>query len=396
MPGTLALDAKSKSAYSIRVLDQRSMWPTSVDRALAQLGWRRLRKLSLSLRSTLQSSEADRRVRSVNPDEQHAGDWNADSRQQRLGPDLVSRIDKALSAHEDGNHTEAVVEAARSLELMIKRVLKEWEIPPDSRATLGQLIGGLRKRVPEKDPLLERLGEFNSIRNRIHDKDARPSKLGEVFEGDSLHCLNSLALIVEWCREVLGHDQADTASDLFPIFLSVGGPHRLEQAQFLQNLRSEMRRLGVQLRWLTQDDYSPDRPFDQLVETMKECAAALVVGLERSHAYTVFERERSERQKIHLDQYIPTAWNQIEGAMASAMGLPLLILCENRLAREGIFEANNHRHQIREFYLATEARGLSEALRGFVTGWVQHVRLSVPAEPQKGVANGIDPHIPSD
>src|SRR3954465_2422777 len=88
-----------------------------------------------------------------------------------LGPDLVSRIDKALSAHEDGNHTEAVVEAERSLELLIKRILKEWEIPPDPRATLGQLSGGLGKRVPEKHPLLERLGEFNSIRNRIHDKD---------------------------------------------------------------------------------------------------------------------------------------------------------------------------------------------------------------------------------
>jgi len=65
------------------------------------------------------------------------------------------------------------------------------------------------------------------------------------------------------------------------------------------------------------------------------------VGLERSHAYTVFERERSERQKIHLDQYIPTAWNQIEAAMAYGRGLPLLVLVDQQLRCDGLLERGN-------------------------------------------------------
>ena len=56
------------------------------------------------------------------------------------------------------------------------------------------------------------------------------------------------------------------------------------------------------------------------------------------HAYTVFECERSQREKLYQDQYIPTAWNQIEASMAIALQVPILVLREGRLHREGIFE----------------------------------------------------------
>jgi hypothetical protein len=103
-----------------------------------------------------------------------------------------------------------------------------------------------------------------------------------------------------------------------------------------------------------------------------------VVGLERSHAYAVFERERSEREMLYQDQYISTAWNQIEGSIASALGLPILVLRERRVHKDGIFEANNHGHRIVDFDLRVESTGLSDELRSFLTGWVQDVRSISP------------------
>jgi hypothetical protein len=66
-------------------------------------------------------------------------------------------------------------------------------------------------------------------------------------------------------------------------------PYRLEQGQFLHGLRAEMRYLGVELKTVSAGEYSPTRPFDQIRDVMSSCRAALIVGLERSRAYTVFD-----------------------------------------------------------------------------------------------------------
>ncbi len=148
----------------------------------------------------------------------------------------------------------------------------------------------------------------------------------------------------------------------------------MEQGQSLQHLRTELRNLGVDLRSLNASNFSEDRPFDQVRDIMSRWRGALVVGLERSHAYAVFEREQSKRQKLYADQFIPTAWNQIEGAIASALNLPILVLKDQRLNNEGIFEAENHRHRCEAFDVREEAKGLSPRLKEILAHWTIHVR----------------------
>lgn len=298
-----------------------------------------------------------------------------------LGHDLTGLADEALSAHEERKYREAIVGAGACLEGLLRRMLDRWGVGCEAQATLGPLIGSARRSGHAPEELIERLNEAGTIRNRASHK--KPPLLG-LTEGDSLHMLHILCSVVDWCRESLGHEETDTPAGLLPIFLSVGGPHRLEQARFLRHLRAELRRLGAELRTLTPDQYSPDKPFDQIAALMAACRAALVVGLERSHAYTVFERERSDRERLFQDQYIPTAWNQIEGAMASALRLEVLVLREHRLAREGIFEAENHRHRVRDFDLSVESRGLTPDLGDYLAGWVRHLRTSAAHGP--GVA----------
>jgi hypothetical protein len=235
------------------------------------------------------------------------------------------------------------------------------------------MIGALRKSNQAPSALLERLHEANAIRNRAAHNSS--SRLQDITDGDSLQILTILGAVLDWYREQQGTlEKSQGTQSHLPLFLSVGGTHRLDQHQFLCRLRAEMESLEVELRTLTSNQYSQEKPFDQVRELMASCRAALVVGLERSHAYTVFEREKSDRERLHQNQYIPTAWNQIEGSMAAALGLPILVLRDHRLHREGIFEAGNHRHHIRDFDLGKEAKALSSDLRGFLAGWVQHVR----------------------
>jgi len=289
-----------------------------------------------------------------------------------LGRGLVDLADQALVAHEQSNYIQAVTCAGRFLEGFLKQMLSELGVETDVRITLGPLIGAARKSADVPSELLERLDEANRIRNRIHEKQ---SPLDAITEGDSFQIISILDLVITWRgAKICGPRSTSSESDPFRVFLSVGGPHRLDQQQFLQRLRWEMQKLGVELVSLTSDEFSNDRPFDQIREIMLDCKAALVVGLERSHAYAVVERERSDREKVLPDQYIPTAWNQIEGSIASALELPVLVLRDARLHEEGIFEANNHRHLIREFDLIAGSIGLSQELCKFLASWVEHIK----------------------
>jgi hypothetical protein len=303
-----------------------------------------------------------------------------------LSDDLVSLADEALTAHEEGRYPLTIVRVGACLEGLLQRILSDWEVPlPGGPKTLGPLIKAIRESGRAPEALLERLNEANAIRNRApHHK---PSPLSEVTTGDSLQILHILSLVVQWYGQTVRPGEgAETTSAFLPVFLSIGSRHRLDQEQFNKQLRSEMRRLGVQLHTLEGRPYSTDRPFEEICALLKSCRAALIVGLERSHAYTLFEREKSDAQKIHQDLYIPTAWNQIEGGMSSALGLPVLVLREHRLLREGIFEASSHGHQIRDFDLALECRGLSAELRDHLAKWVDFLRNSLAAGRPEGLA----------
>jgi hypothetical protein len=259
-------------------------------------------------------------------------------------------------------------------------MLHDWSQQPDPRATLGQLIGAVRKSGQAPEAVADRLQEANLIRIRsAHDKtgdSAEASLLDVLTVGDSLQLLSILGLVMEWYGLRTRQPPAPVA-DAVPVFLSFGGPHRLDQQQFLQRLRLEMQQLGVEFRSLSTDSYSRSAPFDQIAELLMSCRAALIVGMDRSHAYAVIEREKSDRQKVYPDQYTPTAWNQIEGSMASALRLPIVILREHRLHQEGIFEAKSHRHHILDFDLQAESKGLSAELRGFLAGWVHDIRTGL-------------------
>jgi hypothetical protein len=295
-----------------------------------------------------------------------------------LGSRMVQLGGEALSAYEEKNYSLAVGQAGICLEGLLKRILEDWSIKVDGESTLGPMIGAIRNSQKAPPALLERLNEANTIRNRAAHEKAAP-QLSKVTEGDALQIINILALVIDWFHDEFHPDcQLAPTQDLVPIFLSVGGSHRLDQERLLEHLRVAMLSLGVELRMLKQGQYSREKPFDQIGEVMKSCRAALVVGLERSHAYAVFERERSEREMLYQDQYISTAWNQIEGSIASALGLPILVLRERRVHKEGIFEANNHGHRIVDFDLGVESTGLSDELRSFLTGWVQDIRSFAP------------------
>ena len=291
-----------------------------------------------------------------------------------LGHSMVEHADQALSAHEGGSYDKAAIEVGICLEELLDKVMDEWAIKPiGSQRTQKSSIDVIRDSGKAPEALIKRLNGARIIRNMASHKGGH--FLDNITEGDSLQLINILGLVVQWyCMEFHSKGDVDSGPQMLPIFLSVGTPHRLKQEQFIQHLRAVMRGLGVELRRLMPSSYSPDKPFDDIREIMSSCQAALVVGLDRSHAYAVFEKEKSADEILYQDQFLSTTWNQIEGSIASSLGLPILVLKESRLHNEGIFEASNHGHTIYPFVLDDQSKCISSDFNDYLEGWVQDIR----------------------
>ncbi len=287
-----------------------------------------------------------------------------------LGPNLINIGDDAMSACEEKEYKRSVLQVGVFFEGFLELILNERGVPIPEPKTLGKLIGALRNSGKGCQELEARLSELNSVRLRAaHHK---PPPFGLITEGDSRYALDIMEMVVSYYSKEFSNENNDCLdSNSIPVFLSVGGPHRLDQQQFLRHLRAEMRALGVGLITLSTDTYSEDSPFDQIRHLMNNCSGAIIVGLERAHAYTVIEREKSEQEKIFSDRYIPTSWNQIEGSIASAITIPLLILRDIRIHNEGIFEANSHRHKIVDIDLNENVKELSESLKKLLASWIR-------------------------
>jgi hypothetical protein len=107
-----------------------------------------------------------------------------------------------------------------------------------------------------------------------------------------------------------------------------------------------------------------------LKERMEECAGSVIVAFERLYIADGTEKRGSEAERPMRDELRATVWNQMEGAMAYALGLPLLVLAEKGIWAEGVFEPRGW---------AVQWLGLNPAelqtpqCLGIIDDWKRHV-----------------------
>lgn len=305
---------------------------------------------------------------------------------------IVRLADEAMASFSDADYSGACNHSGSALEILcgqIIEIINGQKLGNTSR-TLGDFYSAPKGQTKNDAPLQSALLTYGILTedieavvhrliqaSRIRNKGSH-GIVSEVLvptQGDALQILNILGLLVQWFEKTIVRSKTtNLASPDIHVFLSVGTPHRLDQKQFIEKLRYGLLVNGVALLNLSTGEYSDDKPFDQIKDIMSSCDGVLVVGWERFHAYTMIERERSPKHNLLQDLHLATAWNQIEGSMAVALGLPLLILREIRLHPDGIFEGDNHDRKIVTFDLLKESINLSEELMKQINGWVGNLR----------------------
>ncbi|MGR0218651.1 hypothetical protein [Agromyces sp. ZXT2-6] len=137
-------------------------------------------------------------------------------------------------------------------------------------------------------------------------------------------------------------------------------------------VEERLRAIGLSPRTIGRNTFSADAPLRAITDLMDQCDGAVVIAVERFYFPEGEERRGSPRQSGLTDVCMPTAWNQIEAAMAYSRRLPLLVIVDQNVRADGLLEKGN------DWYvqdLPIEPASLSTpAFNGILESWRSRLR----------------------
>lgn len=159
-----------------------------------------------------------------------------------------------------------------------------------------------------------------------------------------------------------------------PVFLSVGEPHRQAQADYLARIVEYLDRRHISPETLGRTFWSIENPLKPVREKMQNVYGVVVLAMERFHSIHGIYKEGCSQKIRFADRYFPTVWTHIEAAMAYQLRLPLLILKEERLASEGIFDPGIHEWLIVRINTKNPGQVTQKPISSYIDSWIAAVK----------------------
>jgi hypothetical protein len=125
------------------------------------------------------------------------------------------------------------------------------------------------------------------------------------------------------------------------IFVSVGKTSTPEQEAFVSAIEDRLRGEGLIPHTVGRNTFTAGAPLKKVLQLISECSGAVVIALERTYFPAGTERRGNPSAADLQNVRLPTAWNQIEAAMAYCNERPLLVIVEDGLRDEGLLEKGN-------------------------------------------------------
>jgi hypothetical protein len=98
--------------------------------------------------------------------------------------------------------------------------------------------------------------------------------------------------------------------------------------RFLVSKKIKRRRLG-------ESDYSNKAPLKAVIDLMRQCKGAIILGYPQHEVTYSLTKGRKKVNKHSI--LLPTPWNQIEGTLAYKQKLPVLVVAQNGV-EGGLFD----------------------------------------------------------
>jgi hypothetical protein len=273
-----------------------------------------------------------------------------------------SFLENMIKAYGNSDHFATALWGAVFLESFLEEILKRVKFPVKNEKELNELISKLRQYINNPNPtensikipdeIVKRSDDIRNIRNRlVHNTGAKKDTITE----DSRLIYSSVAVLVDWFvdtfyREGVLSDKNSTVSreNLIPVFFSCINPHTVEQALFIDSFLDKISGMGINPIRCEFNTYDQKDPIGKITRVIKGCKAIIVLGLERTHAYFLREKEKSNKEREYTHIKYTSGWLHLEAGIAAANNLETFVICEKDIFGEGIFDRNWFSYPINE------------------------------------------------
>lgn len=154
------------------------------------------------------------------------------------------------------------------------------------------------------------------------------------------------------------------------IFISrptvIGNGYEKPYRAFERFLKSE----GFSPRRLGESDYSLKAPLMSVIDLIDQCKGAIILGYpQREVIYSL--KKGGEMLNEHR-LFLPTPWNQIEGALAYKKEIPVLVIAQEGVVG-GIFDHGVTGQFVHETDLSNDKWFKSKEFQGIFQDWKKQI-----------------------
>jgi hypothetical protein len=170
----------------------------------------------------------------------------------------------------------------------------------------------------------------------------------------------------------------------------MGRPSTTQQEQFVQFMMSFLRANNLTPQTAGYTYFDNQQPLKSVRDCMRDCTGALVLAYERTYIKDGEDRRGSSDGNALTNTSVTTVWNQMEGAMAIALGKPLLVLCEESLKEEGVLQDKYEEWRVKRIPLNPAIASDSDFIARFEY-WKKQVEDSKQLPVTKSTLPTFDP-----
>ena len=121
-----------------------------------------------------------------------------------------------------------------------------------------------------------------------------------------------------------------------PVFVSIGRHGEDAQHEFVDCMVRALEGSGLSPRLPSLRRSGSEEPLQRILMDMRRCYGVVVIAYPRWHFALGHEIVETALETELGVRTLPSVWLQVEAAMAYALGLPLLILVDERIHGEGM------------------------------------------------------------
>jgi hypothetical protein len=264
-----------------------------------------------------------------------------------LSDPIFRHLDNCALALAENQYFAAAIWGAVFLEAFLDELAGELRLTrcgsDDLQGRIQQLQQYARNPGPGRlsvpDEVIKRCHDVRNTRNRlVHDTGLAKTTLVQ----DAQFIAAALEVILDWYLTVRpqrpANEEVPVQPGGVPVFVSTIIAHQPRQARFLNAFCVRLRGVGVEPVRLAPVQFDRRDPVGKSRRAIEHCRGAVILGLERSHAYFLCDREGSEQENDVTHRRYSSGWLHLEGGIAAALGLDVFVLCQKDIASDGIFD----------------------------------------------------------